>query len=50
MAKIKIEHPVNNQKNFKGVLGGMLNEDVKIVIDNKVLYLPFKSIIKARLC
>ena len=50
MAKIKIDTPVNMQKNFKGVLDGMLDGDVKIIVDKKILYLPFQNIIKARLC
>ncbi len=50
MAKIKIDPPVNNQNIFKGILDGMLGEDVKIIIDNNILHLPFQSIIKARLC
>lgn len=47
--KIRTDKPLSGQKNFKGTLLGVSNEDVSVSIDNKIMNIPFKEIIKARL-
>lgn len=48
-AKIKIDKPLNGQRNFKGTLLGISDNDVHVSIDNKTVNIPFKEITKARL-
>ena len=47
--KIRTDQPLSGQKNFKGTLLGESNEDVSVSIDNKIVNIPFKEILKARL-
>ncbi len=50
MARIKCAKAIDGQKNFKGVLLGVLNETIKLrSIDEKMWEIPFSEIVKARL-
>ena len=49
--KIKIQtfQPISGQKNFTGLLKGIINELVTLTIDDKTVAIPFAEINKARL-
>jgi len=49
VARIRTCRPFNGQKNFKGVLLGISDETVKLMVDNKNVAIPFKEITRARL-
>lgn len=50
MVKIKSARAIDGQKNFKGVLLGVLNENIKLQDqNNKNVEIPFADIVKARL-
>ena len=48
-ARIKTVQPLNGQKNFKGVLGGVSGEQVKLSIGDKTIDISLDNILKARL-
>jgi ribosome maturation factor RimP len=48
-AKIKTAYPINGQKNFKGILRGVLDENITLQTDTETVVIPFRDIIKARL-
>jgi ribosome maturation factor RimP len=48
-ARIKTNRPFNGQKNFKGILLGMSEEQVNLQIGEQRIAIPFRDIIKARL-
>jgi len=47
--KIRTEQPLNGQKNFTGILLGVFDDAIRIVIDNQTANIPFNEIAKARL-
>lgn len=47
--KIRTNQPLNGQRNFKGILLGISDNDVNVSIDNRTVHIPFNSITKARL-
>lgn len=49
VAKIKTHQPVDGQKNFKGVLLGISEGTVKLLVNEKTVAIPFQEITKARL-
>ncbi len=50
MAKIKSAQAIDGQKNFKGTLLGVSDQNIKLqAIDNKNVEIPFSDIVKARL-
>jgi ribosome maturation factor RimP len=50
MAKIKSARAIDGQKNFKGILLGVLDKNIKLQAhDNKNVEIPFADIVKARL-
>jgi ribosome maturation factor RimP len=49
VAKIKTSLPIDGQKKFKGVLLGISEGAVKLLINEKTVAIPFQDIIKARL-
>jgi len=49
IARIRTHKPFNGQKNFKGVLLGVSDEMVKLLVDNKDVAIPFNEIAGARL-
>lgn len=49
VARIRTCRPFDGQKNFKGVLLGISDETVKLMVDNKNVAIPFQEIIRARL-
>ena len=49
VARIRTCRPFDGQKNFKGVLLGISDETVKLMVDNKNVAIPFKEITRARL-
>ncbi|MFO8082700.1 MAG: ribosome maturation factor RimP, partial [Desulfobacterales bacterium] len=50
MAKIKSARAIDGQKNFKGILLGVLDKNIKLQAhDNKNVEIPFLDIVKARL-
>jgi ribosome maturation factor RimP len=48
-AKIKILQPVDGQKNFTGVLSGVLQETVAIQVGDRIVEIPYQDITRARL-
>jgi len=49
VVRIRTCRPFDGQKNFKGVLLGISDETVKLMVDNKNVAIPFKEIARARL-
>ena len=49
IAKIRTDRPFDGQKRFEGVLLGISEDVVKILIDDKTVSIPFQEIAKARL-
>jgi ribosome maturation factor RimP len=49
IAKIKTAYPINGQKNFKGILRGILDESIILQTDTETVLIPFHDVIKARL-
>jgi ribosome maturation factor RimP len=47
--KIKSAQPVDGQKKFKGVLMGIFEDVVKLLVDGKIACIPYQEIITARL-
>ena len=48
-ARIKIQRPLNGQKNFKGVIWGVNGEQVSLQVDEQMIVIPYADISKARL-
>ena len=48
-AKIKTRQPVNDQKNFTGIILGVAAKQVKLLSNEKTVTIPFGDISKARL-
>jgi len=48
-AKIRTAYPINNQKNFKGVLRGVLDDNIALQTDTETVMIPFRDITKAKL-
>lgn len=49
VARIKTIAPINGQKNFKGVLLNISEENINISFDDKTVAIPFKKVKSARL-
>jgi ribosome maturation factor RimP len=49
MAKIRTHQAIDGQKNFTGVLLGVSEEIVRLMIDQKTVSIPFRDIHRARL-
>jgi ribosome maturation factor RimP len=49
VASIRTCRPFDGQRNFKGVLLGISDETVTLMVDNKNVAIPFQEITKARL-
>ncbi|UCF94835.1 MAG: ribosome maturation factor RimP [Desulfobacterales bacterium] len=49
LARIKMVQPVDGQKNFKGVILDVSEEQVAILVDGKTVAIPLNDISKARL-
>ncbi len=53
LAKIKVATPINGQKNFKGILAGVDDDDtetkIRLKMEKEIVTIPFQDIIKARL-
>jgi ribosome maturation factor RimP len=47
--RIKMVYPIHNQKNFKGILRGLLDENVVLQTETETVVIPYKEITKARL-
>ena len=48
-AKIRTAYPIHNQKNFKGILQGLLDENIVLQIETETVCIPYQEITKARL-
>lgn len=48
-AKIKTLEPIDGQKNFTGILAGVLQETVAIQVGDRIVEIPYQGIIRARL-
>jgi ribosome maturation factor RimP len=48
-AKLKIRQPINEQKNFTGIIIGASAEQIKLRSNEKTVVIPFGDIAKARL-
>ena len=49
LARIKTQAPILKQKNFKGVLRGVSGEMVHLLVEDKLIDIPFQEIVKAKL-
>ncbi len=49
IARIRISRPIDGQKNFKGILAGISEGMVNLLVNDKTVAIPFHEIIKARL-
>ncbi|MBW1695177.1 MAG: ribosome maturation factor RimP [Deltaproteobacteria bacterium] len=48
-AKIKTLHPIEGRKNFSGILKGLSDERINLMVDERTVAIPLKEIQKARL-
>jgi len=48
-ARIKTAYPVNGQKNFKGILRGVMDDNIMLQTQTETVVIPYKEIIKSRL-
>ena len=49
IAKIRTACPINGQKNFKGILRGVLDENIILQTDTETVMIPFRDITKAKI-
>jgi ribosome maturation factor RimP len=49
VARIKTIEPLDGIRNFKGLLMGTSDENINIMVENRVFSIPYKGIKKARL-
>jgi len=49
IARIRTSMPADGQKNFKGILSGLEDGVVTLLIDDKTVAIPFQTITRARL-
>lgn len=49
VAKIRVHQPVSGRKSFKGVLLGISEGHVNLLVDKETVAIPFQAIAKARL-
>ncbi|MDX1707061.1 MAG: ribosome maturation factor RimP [Desulfobacterales bacterium] len=48
-AKIKTQQPIDEQKNFTGVIVGTSGEQIKLSLNDKIVDIPFDDIARGRL-
>jgi len=48
-ARIRIASPINGQKNFKGVLAGISEERLQLVVAGRTVDIPLGAVVKANL-
>jgi ribosome maturation factor RimP len=48
-AKIKTWQPVDDQKNFTGIISGVAADQIKLLLNEKTVVIPFGDISRARL-
>jgi ribosome maturation factor RimP len=48
-AKIRVKKPLEEKKNFTGVLKGIVGETIRIQVREKIVNIPFENISRARL-
>ena len=48
-ARLRTAYPINGQKNFKGILLGILDENIILQTDTETVVIPYHEITKARL-
>ena len=48
-AKIKTDRPINGQKNFNGILSGIIGSNIQLQTETETVAIPYQDIIKARL-
>ena len=48
-AKIRVATAVDGRKNFTGVLDGVIDETIRLKVDNGIVSLDYRDILKARL-
>ena len=49
IARIRTSEPIDGQKNFKGILSGLTDGVVKLLVGGKTVAIPFQKITRARL-
>lgn len=49
MIRIRTSQLINGQKNFKGILAGISERIVTLLVEDKTVAIPYQDIIKARL-
>ncbi len=49
LAKLKTVRPIDGQKNFKGILSGISDGIVSLIVGTNTVAIPFKEIVRARL-
>ncbi len=48
-ARMKLLKSINGQKNFKGILAGVSEENIRLLINDRTVAIPFSQISKAHL-
>ncbi|MGB4101569.1 MAG: ribosome maturation factor RimP [Alphaproteobacteria bacterium] len=49
VTKLELSRPLNGRKNYRGILGGLKDGMVHMIVDGKDIDLPYAAITKARL-
>lgn len=47
--KIRMQEPIAGQRNFRGILAGLMDENVLLMVGNQTIALPFGQVKSARL-
>ena len=49
LAKIKTSRPINGRKNFKGIIEGVVKDQIELTVEGKLMHIPFTEVFRARL-
>jgi len=49
IARVRASNPIDGQKNFKGILSGMADGFVKLLVGEKMVAIPYREVTRARL-
>ena len=49
VAKIRTSRPIDGRKNFKGTIEGVVDEQIQLVVEGKLMHIPFTEVSRARL-
>ena len=49
IARVRTSKPIDGQKNFKGILSGITDGFVKLLVGEKIVAIPYREVTRARL-